>query len=138
MISFQNKNLINALSRVSELRKKVRRGFQLGLSDTKNEYTKTIRTGSRSGKPYAITYRGRLIVGRHSTPNEPIGNITGRTADKSYFNTTATEGIIGSKAPYSGIPEDGAGLVAPRKTAKKIVDKNLKLISSSIEKAVLK
>ena len=136
-ITFQNKALIDTLKNPTKIKNKIRVGFQSALQTVKQDYINTIKTGIRSGRPYRIMYKGVLLVGRHSTPFEPIGNITGRTANKAYVQVNQTQGILGSKAPYSGDPEDGKKNISPRKTAKKIVDKNLNFISSRIEKSIL-
>lgn len=136
-IIFENQKLLNGLSSIPEIRNQSRAGFYKGLLHTKNDYVRTIQTGTRSGRPFRIRYRGQILTGRHSAPGENIANVTGRTARLAYARISGDDGIIGSKAPYSGYPEYGTKKIVPRKTAQKIVDKNINFISQNIEKSIL-
>lgn len=146
-ITFRNKKLIDTLSSSAKIQNRSMAGFTLGLVHTKNQYVNTIKSGVRTGKPYRIRYKGRLLTGRHSTPFEDIGNVTGETARLSYATLNRVEGAIGSKAPYSGYMEFGGGSnssqaksskIIPRRTAKKVVDKNLSFMSLKIKDFILK
>lgn len=114
------------------VKQRIASGLNTGMDIVKRNVITTITTGERTGRPYRLKINGKVYQGRHSAPNEPIANITGRTANETYTQINGMEAILGSQAPYSGRPEYGTRRIIARKTYEKQVNKDIDTVSEKI------
>ena len=130
--------LLQKISNKSEVEKSIYYALNESMNIIKHNVITTIQTGVRTGRPFRKRINGKLYVGRHSAPGEPIANITGKTADTTYQETKKDYALLGSKAEYSGDPEYGTSMIIARRTYAKQLNKDIDIISHNISSQIVK